>query len=339
MMRTYIRCVPLLLFFLLVKMTYAQEITITGRVSSTTNDALAGVSIKSSVGNSSTSTDANGAYEIKTTAAANLTFTYMGYHTHTEAVNNRNVINVQLTSSSESIEEVVVAVGYGVVKKSDLTGAVGTVQGEALHERPASNLNQALGGKITGVNVSTSSGRPGGRANIRIRGSSSISTTNNPLYVIDGVIMSRDGLQNGSSPIDYINPNDIASVEVLKDASSTAIYGARGANGVVIVTTKRGTAGGGKASYDVDLGVGYAPKLLPVLTSEEFLAVEEMAYENAKKFDPVGWATGTKYTDPKTKRTNPLIFDANGKPLYNTDWQKEAFRNAITQNHQLSFTN
>ncbi len=339
MMRTYIRCVPLLLFFLLVKMTYAQELTITGRVTSTNNEPLAGVSIKSSSGNASTSTDTNGAYEIKTNPNANLTFTYIGYNTHSEAVNNRTVINVQMSTSSESIEEVVVAVGYGVVKKSDLTGAVGTVQGEALQERPASNLNQALGGKITGVNVSTSSGRPGGRANIRIRGSSSISTTNNPLYVIDGVIMSRDGLQNGSSPIDYINPNDIASVEVLKDASSTAIYGARGANGVVIVTTKRGTSGGGRATYDAEVGVGYAPKLLPVLSSEEFLAVEELAYQNAKKFDPVGWATGTKYTDPKTKRTNPLLFDSNGNPLYNTDWQKEAFRNAITQNHQLSFTN
>ncbi|MGX1641330.1 SusC/RagA family TonB-linked outer membrane protein [Sphingobacterium sp. NPDC055431] len=339
MMRTYIRCVPLLLFFLLAKMTYAQELTITGRVTSTNNEPLAGVSIKSSSGNASTSTDTNGVYEIKTSSNANLTFTFIGYITHSESVNNRTEINVQMSTSSESIEEVVVAVGYGVVKKSDLTGAVGTVQGEALRERPASNLNQALGGKITGVNVSTSSGRPGGRANIRIRGSSSISTTNNPLYVIDGVIMSRDGLQNGSSPIDYINPNDIASVEVLKDASSTAIYGARGANGVVIVTTKRGTSGGGRATYDAEVGVGYAPKLLPVLSSEEFLAVEELAYENAKKFDPVGWATGTKYTDPKTKRTNPLLFDSNGKPLYNTDWQKEAFRNAITQNHQLAFTN
>ncbi len=339
MMRTFNQCVLLLLFLLLSKITLAQELTITGKVTSSTNEPLAGVSIKVSSGNESTSTNADGNYEIKTSGDQSLVFTYMGYNSQTVSINNRTVVNVQLVSSSESIEEVVVAVGYGVVKKSDLTGAVGTVQGEALSERPNSNLNQALGGKITGVNVSTSSGRPGGRTNIRIRGSSSISTTNNPLYVIDGVIMSRDGLQNGSSPIDYINPNDIASVEVLKDASSTAIYGARGANGVVIVTTKKGTSGGGKATYDADIGVGYAPKLLPVLTSEEFLAVEELAYKNAQKFDPVGWATGTKYTDPTTKRNNPLLFDDNGKPLYNTDWQKEAFRNAITQNHQLSFTN
>lgn len=338
-MRNYIRCIPLLLLLLIAKLSIGQVMTIKGRVTSLTNEPLEGVSVRALPSNVTTKTDAQGHYEISTNGNGNLQFTYVGHKLLQIAILNKSILNVQLEDLTEGIDEVLVSVGYGAQRKSDLTGAVGTVQGAALQERPASNLNQALSGKVTGVNVSTGSGRPGGRTNIRIRGSSSISVSNNPLYVVDGVILSSAGLQNGSSPIDYINPNDIASIEVLKDASSTAIYGARGANGVIIVTTKRGTSGGGKAAYDVDYGFGYAPKLLPVLNAKEFLATEELAYNNAKKYDPAGWATGTKYVDPKTKRTNPLLFDSNGNPLYDTNWQKEALRTALTQNHQVAFTN
>lgn len=338
MIREHIRCIPLLLCLFLTKLSFGQELTITGQVTSAAQQPLAGVSVKATPSGGATLTDEQGRYEIKAGPQGTLHFTYVGYNTENVAINARSVINQHMVASSESIEEVV-AVGYGVQRKSDLTGAVGSVRGDALQERPVSNLNQALGGKITGVNVSTASGRPGGRTNIRIRGSSSISVSNNPLYVIDGVILSPVGLQNGSSPIDYLNANDIASVEVLKDASSTAIYGARGANGVVIVTTKRGASGGGRANYDGDFGLGYAPRLLPVLSAREFLAVEDLAYANAQKYDPAGWATGTKYTDPATKRNNPLLFDTQGNPLYDTNWQEEALRTAAVQNHQLSFTN
>jgi TonB-dependent starch-binding outer membrane protein SusC len=161
--------------------------------------------------------------------------------------------------------------------------------------------------------------------------------TNNPLYVIDGVILNVTGLANGSTPIDYINPNDIASIEVLKDASATAIYGARGANGVILVTTKRGSQDGGHVNYDTDMSVGMLTRKMDLLNSREFLQVEDIAYQNAAKFDPVGWAGG-KYKDPKLKRTDPRLFDANGNPLYDTDWQEESTQKALTQNHQLSFT-
>src|SRR5690606_15555434 len=140
-----------------------------------------------------------------------------------------------------------------------------------------------------------------------------------------------------STPIDFINPNDIASIEVLKDASSTAIYGARGANGVILVTTKRGSQSGGTITYDADVSMGVLPRKIPLLNSEEFLRVEEIAYQNAQQCDPVGSAGG-KYTDPATNRTHPDLFDANGNPIYDTDWQDEAFQQAITQNHQLAFT-
>lgn len=329
----------LLCFLLFLKVGYCQELTISGHVMSEMNEPLSGVSVKTTLGAASTSTDERGYYELKVDAKASLQFSYVGYQTQTLAIASRKVIDIQLLPAAAALEEVVVSVGYGSQRKSDLTGAVGSVQAASLQEKPNANLNQALGGKITGVNVSTSSGRPGGRSNIRIRGASSISVSNNPLYVIDGVILSAAGLQNGSSPIDYLNPNDIASIEVLKDASSTAIYGARGANGVILVTTKRGTSNGGRATYDGDLGIGVAAKLLPVLNAKQFLEVEDLIYQNAAKYDPAGWASGTKYKDPKTKRTNPLLFDASGNPLYDTNWQEEAFRTAVTQNHQLSFTN
>ena len=319
----------------------AVDKSIKGKVIDEAGAGLPGVSVVLKGTQRGASTDANGDFSMEIPEAvvgqAVLIFSFVGYVSKEVVLGNQSEVAVSLTPETNALAEVVV-VGYGTVRKSDLTGAVGTVKGDVLQERPASSLNQGLSGRITGVNVSSNSGRPGGRANIRIRGASSISVSNNPLYVIDGVILNAVDLQNGSTPIDYLNPNDIASIEVLKDASSTAIYGARGANGVILVSTKRGTSGGGRVTYDVDLGVGYAPKTLPVLNSKEFLAVEDQLYANAKKYDPVGWATGTKYTDPKLKRTNPLLFDSSGNPLYDTNWQKETFRKAFQQNHQLGLT-
>ncbi len=316
------------------------ERNVTGRVTDDKGEGLPGVNVVLKGTQVGTISDAGGKYAITIPDGdAVLIFSFVGYLSKELTIGAQTMLDVILQVDEKALEEVVV-VGYGTVRKSDLTGSVGTVKAEVLQERPASSLNQGLSGRIAGVNVSSNSGRPGGRANIRIRGASSVSVSNNPLYVIDGVILNAVDLQNGSTPIDYLNPNDIASIEVLKDASSTAIYGARGANGVIMVTTKRGTSsGGGKVTYDSDFGLGWAPKLLPVLNSREFLEVEETIYANAAKYDPVGWATGTKYTNPAEKRNNPLLFDTNGNPLYDTDWQKEAFQTAFSQNHQLGFTN
>lgn len=320
-----------------------QEVTIPlarkvgGVVNDESGTGLPGVSVVVKGTTRGTTTNADGRFDLEVpNDNATLVFSYLGYVTQEIMVGNQVQLTIALKVDAKSLEEVIV-VGYGVQRKSDLTGSVGTVKGEALQERPSASLNQALSGRITGVNVSVNSGRPGGRANIRIRGNTSVSVANNPLYVIDGVILNATDLANGSTPMDYINANDIASIEVLKDASATAIYGARGANGVILVSTKRGSKDGGRVSYDTDFSVGVLPRKIPLLNSEEFLRIEDVAYENAKKYDPVGWAGG-KYVDPKTKRTNPLLFDSNGKPLYNTDWQDESFRKALTQNHQLSFT-
>lgn len=313
--------------------------TISGKVSDEKGESLPGVSIVLKGTQRGTTTDMDGNYALEIPEGDNqvLVISFVGYISQEMVVGNRSQADIALAVDTKALDEVVV-VGYGTVRKSDVTGAVGVVKADVLQERPAASLNQGLSGRITGVNVSSNSGRPGGRANIRIRGASSVSVSNNPLYVIDGVILNAVDLQNGSTPIDFINPNDIASIEVLKDASSTAIYGARGANGVILITTKRGTSGGGKVTYDTDISFGVAPKKLPMLNAREFLEIEELAYANAEKYDPAGWATGTKYTDPRLKRNNPLLFDASGNPLYDTDWQKEALRTAFTQNHQLGFT-
>jgi TonB-linked SusC/RagA family outer membrane protein len=310
---------------------------ITGKVSDERGEGLPGVSIVVKGTQQGTTTNSDGTFAMSVaTGDAVLIFSFVGYASKEVQVGSQTNISVSLEVDNKSLEEFVV-VGYGAVKKSDLTGSVGTIKGDVIAERPSTSLNQALGGRLAGVEVSINSGRPGGRANIRIRGNTSVSVANNPLYIIDGVILNVTGLANGSSPIDYIDPANISSIEVLKDASATAIYGARGANGVILVTTKGGSSTGNKASYDAYVSFGTLQRKLDLLNAEEFLRVEDIQYVNAQKYDPVGWGQG-KYTDPKLKRTNPLLFDENGKPKYDTDWQKEATQVAKTQSHNLSFT-
>lgn len=318
-----------------------QKILITGTVVDENSQPVPGVGVKSSKNNKATVTDASGRFSIEVENATDqLTFSYIGYETQIrQAGSGTAPLQIKLKPASGVDLDDVVVVGYGTRKKSDLTGAVGSVKEEQLKERPAASLNQALAGRIPGVQVNSNSGRPGGQTNIRIRGFSSIKTTNNPLYVVDGVILPVGSQTQSSNAIDFLNPGDIASVEVLKDASSVAIYGARGANGVIMITTKKGTAGGNKISYDVDFSVPtIGPKRVKMLNAQEFIDVENLAYDNAKIYDPAGWANN-QYVDPRIKRKNlPLLFNADGSPIYDTDWFKESTQNKLSQNHQLGFT-
>ena len=317
-------------------LTYGQ-ITVSGTVSDATG-RVPGANISVRGTTTGTQTDFDGHYTLANVEEnAILEISFLGYLTQEIPVNARETISITLQTDQESLDEVVV-IGYGTQKKSDLTGAVSSVNSEELAERPAASLNQVIAGKMPGVNVTSGSGRPGGRSEVRIRGNTSISIANTPLYVIDGVILNVANLPNGSNPIDYISPNSIESVEVLKDASATAIYGARGANGVIMVTTKRGTTSGvTHLNYSGDFSLGTLPEKRELLNSEEFLRIEEIAYANAEKFDPAGWAGG-RYTDPRLKRTDPRLFDAEGNPLHDTDWQDEAIRTSFTENQQLSLT-
>ncbi|MFD0765384.1 TonB-dependent receptor [Mucilaginibacter lutimaris] len=310
-----------------------KAVDITGTVSDA-KGPLPGVNVKLKGTNTGTTTDVNGKYKLTVPeGTGTLVFSFIGYTTQEQLINNRTAIDVVLVEAPKALSEVVV-VGYGTSKRVDLTGSVGSVGSRALQERPQTNLEQELAGKIAGVNVSSNSGAPGGATKVRIRGYTSLNASTNPLYVVDGVVWTEGG--------NAINPNDVESIDVLKDASSTAIYGTRGANGVILVTTKRGAKGGaGTVSYDSYVSVSKMAKKLDVLNAKQFLALEDLAYSNIPKYDPQGWADGKYVDDNPVKIRTALIgklFDANLQPLYDVDWQDATTRNAVSQNHNLGFT-
>ncbi|GAB3247947.1 TonB-dependent receptor [Larkinella harenae] len=318
------------------------DFTITGNVAGENGEGLPGVSVVIKGTQRGTVTNAEGNYTLsvpENAAGAVLVFSFVGYLSQEKTVSASTTVNVTLQPDDKVLEEIVV-IGYGTAKKSDLTGAVGTVREAELKERPTASLQQALSGRMPGVQVNTNSGRPGGRSTIRVRGFSSINSSNNPLYVVDGVMMPQGTQNQFSSAIDYINPNDIVSVEVLKDASSTAIYGARGANGVILVTTRKGRSGEGQVTYNVDFSVNtIGPNPPKVLNAREYMAVEDLAFANMAKYDPDGWAAGKwAYLNPKLRRTDPRVWNPDGSPKYDTNWLKETTQNKLSQNHQLGFS-
>ncbi len=314
--------------FFIFHMAMGQTKTVTGRVTDSAQNGLSNVTVKIKKQPGGTTTDASGNYSITVPASnAVLVFDYVGMLPQESTVGDLSTINITLmpNNTSSTLNEVVV-IGYGTVRKSDLTGAVATVKGDKLMDAPAANVSQALQGKVAGVDVSINSNAPGAAAKVRVRGIGSINSNIDPLYVVDGVI----GVDGNS-----INPNDIASVEVLKDASSTAIFGARGANGVIIITTKRGQKGGTTVSYDGNVNMVDLYRHLPTLNSDEFIQVYNLAFANGAKWDP----NGAVQTPPKALNHEnfPILFDANDKPLYNTNWENETYKPAFSQSHQLNF--
>jgi TonB-linked SusC/RagA family outer membrane protein len=315
-----------------------QSNTVTGTVRSSDGQPLSGASITVQGTNQGVTSDEEGNFSIAVPSRqSTLLVEYTGYLPQEIRLRNQNRFDISLARQNSSMDSVVV-IGYGTARKSDLTGAVGTVKATQLAERPASSLAQGLAGRMAGVNVNWNSGRPGGRTVVRIRGFSSINTSNNPLYVIDGVAMPV-GLQvQATNAIDYINPDDIVSVEVLKDASATAIYGARGASGVILVTTRRGrTNTPGRITYTTNLSTTtIGPNRIKMLNAREFLAVEDLAFKNMEKYDPAGWASG-KYAsrNPAMARTDPRIFNEKGEPIYETDWLEESTQSKLSQNHNI----
>ncbi|AWW33342.1 SusC/RagA family TonB-linked outer membrane protein [Echinicola strongylocentroti] len=250
-----------------------------------------------------------------------LIFSFIGMETLEYPLTGQTTLEINMDPSADSLDEVVV-VGYGTQKKSDLTGSVGVVGGDEILKAPVANALQGMKGKVAGVNVFLNSGSPSSSPRVLIRGLGTINSSSQPLYVVDGVVMEN---------IEFLNPNDIESMEVLKDASSTAIYGARGANGVVMVTTKRGAKNTGTTiGYDGYFSVGVLPKKMDVLNAEEFMEVLEQGFANHSKYRPDS-------PIPDFTTNDPNLFDENGNPLYDTDWQEEATRTALSHNHQLSY--
>ncbi|WP_247237252.1 TonB-dependent receptor [Telluribacter sp. SYSU D00476] len=303
-----------------------EAVQIRGRVVDAGNSApLPGVSVVEQGTSRGTTTDSDGRFTLDVAGPNSvLVLSFVGYETMEIPVGNRTDFSIELKQDVRSLEEMVV-VGYGTVRKSDLTGSVSAIKGERLLDRQATNVAQALQGRLPGVDVAVNSSAPGYQPRVRIRGVGSINSSLDPLYVVDGII----GVTNAN----LLNPNDIESIEVLKDASATAIYGARGANGVIIITTKRGKAGQTQVSYDAWGSYITPARYLGTLSAEEFMQVYNTAFDNAEKFDPQGFADG-KYV-----RNNPAnfpdLFDANGRPRYNTDWEREIYRPTTAQNHEL----
>lgn len=273
-----------------------------------------------------TVTDIDGKFSLEVANSDVLSFSYIGYAEQEIVVGNRQLINVKLAEDFKALDEVVV-VGYGTMLKRNLSTSVGTVDSEKLLERPTStNIFQGLAGKVAGVNIALNSGEPGGSPAIKIRGVSSLSssdTSNKPLYVVDGVI--------GVDP-DQVDPNIIKSIDVLKDAASSSIYGARGANGVVVITTKEGKKNSTNISYNTVLSVGSLARKVDVLDAAGSLEVFQRAYDYAPGRIPPHLDSSNNFSRKQD------LFNADGTPRYDTDWQDAVTRTAFSHQHSLSFS-
>lgn len=294
---------------------------IRGSVASATGDPISGVSVTAKGTQTGTSTDSRGNFALTVNDnTTTLVFSHVGFQTVEHNLNNQEILSIVMQADAKSLSDIVV-VGYGQVKKNDLTGSVSSISIKEMKKVAVTSLDQALQGRAAGVQITQNSGAPGATTTIRIRGGNSIQGDNEPLYVIDGVPFKNDGVSSGASfnVLSTLNPNDIESISILKDASSTAIYGSRGANGVVIITTKRGKAG------------------TPILTFESYYGSQEVR----RKYPVLnGSEYATFLNDVNINDGRPAVFsqaqvDAFGKGV---DWQDEIFRKAPIANYQLSLS-
>ncbi|WP_338877353.1 TonB-dependent receptor (plasmid) [Spirosoma sp. SC4-14] len=288
-------------------------LVITGRVIAETGGPLPGVSIVLKGTQTGTTTEADGTYKLSLPEGSEnstLVFSYIGYVSQEIVVNNRSVIEVTLATDSKSLSEVVV-VGYGEQKRKTLSTAVSSISGTQLKDISVANPAQALAGQVSGVNITQTGGQPGSAPVIRIRGIGSLGAGNSPLYVVDGYPLAS------ADNFNQINPDDIQSIEILKDAAAAAIYGSRGGNGVILVTTKRGKPGQTRFSYSGYYGVQNLSKEVDVMNNTNFIAYSKESAINA----------GLKYY---------AFYDNPPADLPTTDWQKEIYRTAVITQHEIS---
>lgn len=325
----------LLSLLMLFSASVMAQVKVTGTVIDEAGEAVLGATVREKGTQSGAATDINGNFTINVKSAnATLSISYVGYQTETVNLAGRTNVKVTLKADATMLEETVV-VGYGTMKKSDLSGSSVTVGEDDIKGSIITSLDQTLQGRVSGVTAVTTSGAPGSSSSIRVRGIGSINANQEPLYVIDGVIVQSGGqsgaeyglgdrLGNGKvstiSPLSTLNPSDIVSMEILKDASATAIYGAQGANGVVLITTKRGKAGEAKFSYDGMLAVNRQAKRLDIMNLREYS-------EYYQSYVREGWIMESQ-ADPTY--ADPSILGAG------TNWQDAIFQTAIQHQHQVS---
>lgn len=304
-------CWCLCLMLLTMRSFAIQQSTVTGRVTDADGAPLEGVSVQIKGSGGGTVTDQEGKYTIQIGDNGILVFSYVGYSRQEITVGNQTTINVKLVADHAALDEVVV-VGYGTQRKTDMTGSVATISPTEFREQPVTRVDQVLQGRATGVQVTNASGAPGSDARIRIRGANSVLGDNNPLYVVDGFV---------GVDFNTINPKDIESIQILKDAASTAIYGSRGANGVVIITTKKGTRSGFNVTYSAEGSSSHVIQEWDVLGAAEFA---EITNERA---DAMG--ISRLFTEDQIN---------NFRQQGGTDWQDLVFRQAWGQQHQLNIS-
>lgn len=314
--------------------SHGKKIKVKGVVKDETGEPVIGATVmEKGSANNGVITDIDGNYTIEIASDGLLAVSYIGCKDQEIKVNGREVINVNLADDNKVLDEVVV-VGYGVQKKRDVSTAVSSVKAEALANNPSTDFRQALAGKMPGVQVTVPSGDPEGSVSIRVRGVSTVNAGSDPLYVVDGVPMER-GFAN-------LNTNDIESVEVLKDASAAAIYGSRGSNGVVLVTTKKGTSDKLSISYDGYVGIQNVSKKLDMMNAYEYAEFVKDARDNAY----LSKVPGGSASDPNSVRPKgnmqiaadffPYLQGVKG--LTDTDWQDAIFRTAMTTGHNVSLS-
>jgi len=292
----------------------AQGIRVSGKVTDAADGSpLVGVTIQEKGTTNGTITDINGNFNITVAPTSTLAVSYVGYTAQDIPVNKRNTINIVMEISEQALQEVVV-IGYGTVRKEDATGSVKAINSEYFNPGIVSSPQEMVIGKMAGVQITTGGGAPGAGATIRIRGGSSLRASNDPLIVIDGVAVDTDGPTGMRNPLSTINPNDIETFTVLKDASATAIYGSRASNGVILITTKKGSSGQPfSVNYNGSVSLSSPIKNVEVFSADEFRELIATKYES-------------------NTQAQALLGDSD------TDWQKEVFRTALSNDHNLNFT-
>jgi len=297
---------------------HAQNITIKGTVSAA-DGPIIGATVKVKGAQGGVVTDFDGNYSISAQSNATLVFSYVGYVTKEVKVGGKRLIDVTLEEDETLLNEVVV-VGYGTMRKSDLTGAVTQVDNKAFEKSVSTSIDQVLQGRAAGVQIQANTGTPGGSSTIRIRGTNSLNASSQPIFVIDGVIIDSDGGDDGNSnPLAGINPSDILTMDILKDASATAIYGSRASNGVIMITTKRGKSGEATLTYDGYVGWQQMPRKLDVLNLRQYAE-----HNNDIADAQIKTHSGTFL--------RPELLGSG------TDWQDELFKTAFMTNHSISLT-
>jgi TonB-linked SusC/RagA family outer membrane protein len=336
-MRKILQTALLFLSLIVYAPAFAQNsggsITIRGRVVDDQNVSLPGVTVRLKGSSTGVGTDLNGDYSINVPSdAKTLVFSFVGMQTQEVAINGKTVVNVSLKQSSTTLTDVVV-IGYGTQKRGDVNGAISSVTAKDIKDVPQASIDQMLQGKVAGVTITDNSGQPGSATSVHIRGITSFGVSE-PLYVIDGVEMQGNAITPGgpsqqltrpgggqeetsASPLAMLNPNDIASIDVLKDAAATAIYGSRGANGVIIITTKKGKAGQAKVNYDGWVGLQEQGKFLKVDDLQQYAELQNVL---ATDFGE----------QPREEFADPSLLGPG------TNWQKAIFRTAVEQSHDVS---